>query len=131
MAQASLEQPKMVFALPLHHQKREAMEHELAKKLASGKQVVGGIFLTSRANQFEYIKCEGDTEIPLIEQFPMLKSHDRDLGPKRRETRTIYFVKANTGHHARLFVRVLAGKAFSQALFQASVLQSADWISVG
>ncbi len=110
MAQASLQQPAIKFVLPYGPEKRENIEIELAKKLATGKLVEGGIFLTSTFNRFAYIRSEGDTEIPLRDQFPLLKSQDKDLGTKRRETRTIYFVKDSRGVDARLFVRVIAGK---------------------
>ncbi len=103
------------FSLPLSKQKRENVELEVAKMLASGKAIAGGIFLTSKDSKFAYIRCEGDTEVPLHEQVPALRSHDRDLGLLRNYTHTIYFVKANAGTFARLFVRVLKGEALTRA----------------
>ncbi len=103
------------FSLPLSKEKRENVELSVAKALATGRAVGGGIFLTSKDSKFAYIRSEGDTEVPLDVQVPLLKSHDRDLGLQRNQTHSIYFVKANAATFARLFVRVLHGKAFCRA----------------
>ncbi len=107
--------------LPIGPQQQANRELELAKWLASGKHVQGGIFFTSRDMKFMFINIAGDTEVPLYEQVPDLRSHDRDLGLKRNITHSISFVKSNPPTYARLFVRVLSGKAFSRAYGQASM----------
>ncbi len=99
------------FVVPLGPAGQAEQELKLAQILAAGKSIEGGIFLTSKDNKFSYIRCEGDTEVPLVQQVPSLKSHDRDLGPKRLECHRINFVKANTHEFARLFARVLKGKS--------------------
>ncbi len=105
---------KMRVVLPIGPEQQANRELELAKLLASGKNVISGIFFTSRDMRFSFIGIEGDTEIPLRDQVPELRSQDCDLGLKRNKTHTISFVKANPPTYARLFVRVLAGKAFTQ-----------------
>ncbi len=116
MASAMIRPPSDIqFVIPLGRDKRENVELELAKKLATGKSVDGGIFFTSKDCKFVYLRCEGDTEVPLRDQVPLLKSQDRDLGLKRNTTHSIYFVKANPCVYARLFVRVLKGESDSWA----------------
>ncbi len=105
--------PTVRVILPIGPQQQASRELELAKWLAGGKHIQGSIFFTSRDMKFSYINIDGDTEVSLREQVPDLISHDRDLGLKRNKTHSISFVKANPPTYARLFVRVLSGKAFT------------------
>ncbi len=103
-------------SLPLAQNKRLDRELELAKLLATGRQIAGAIVFSSKYDTFEYLRSSGDTETPLDVQIPAIKSHDRELGPVvRGTTYRLHYVKSDIGYYARVFLRVIVGMTFSQA----------------
>ncbi len=96
--------------IPLGPVRRDEQEQGLAKTLAAGRSIVGGIFFTSRHGQFEYLRMEGDTEPPMVQQCPILRAHDVDLGKRRTQSFMMHYFPEDYGHHAKLFMRVLKGR---------------------
>ncbi len=102
----------VTMSLPLAQQKRQDRELELAKLLATGHQIAGAIVFSSKYDMFEFLRSSGDTEVPLEEQIPALRLHDRELGPVvRGATYRVHYMKSDIGYYVRLFTRVIVGKS--------------------
>ncbi len=115
----------VTMSLPLGQQKRQDRELELAKLLATGRQIAGAIVFSSKYDMFEFLRSSGDTEVPLDMQIPELRLHDRELGPSVRcKTFSLHYMKSDIGYYVRLFVRVIVGKTDLCASDEAAALDA-------